>query len=122
MTRAFPYEKKHDRLLNRQAFTRRLAFNGALALGVVIIALAIGMTGYMALGGLGFIDAFLNAAMILSGMGPVDPLTGHPAAKVFAGLYAIVCGLLIFAIAGITLAPVFHRILHSFHLQDDEAN
>jgi sterol desaturase/sphingolipid hydroxylase (fatty acid hydroxylase superfamily) len=117
--RKFPYEKKRDRLLSRSAFTRRLAFNGILALAVVAAALAVGMTGYMALGGLGVIDAFLNAAMILSGMGPVASLEGRDAAKIFAGLYAIICGLLIFGVAGLMLAPVLHRILHSFHLQDD---
>ena len=68
---------------------------------------------------LGFIDAFLNAAMILSGMGPRASctMTGR---KIFAGIYAIVSGLLIFAVAGMMLAPVFHRILHDFHVDDND--
>jgi hypothetical protein len=120
MISKFPYEKRSDRLLSRRAFTRRLALNGMVAFVVIVVALAIGMAGYMALGDLGFVDSFLNAAMILSGMGPVASLEGHDGAKIFAGLYAIFSGLLIFAVAGIILAPVFHRLLHSFHLQDSD--
>jgi hypothetical protein len=65
------------------------------------------------------VDAFLNSAMILSGMGPVGELTSD-SAKIFAGSYAIFCGLLIFAVAGLILAPVFHRVLHRFHVEDNE--
>jgi hypothetical protein len=118
MTRKFPYEKKTEKLLSRAAFTWRLVANGLVALAVIIVALAIGMTGYMGLGHQNAVLAFESAAMILSGMGPVADLDNDPA-RIFAGLYAIFCGLLIFAVAGIILAPVFHRILHSFHLQDD---
>jgi hypothetical protein len=114
------FEKRHEKLISRRDFSRRLAYNGLIALIVIAAALAIGMTGYMALGKLGVVDAFLNAAMILSGMGPVATLEGHDAAKIFAGFYAIFCGLLIFAVAGIVLAPVFHRLLHSFHVADDD--
>ena len=110
---------KHRHLISRQAFTRRLVFNGLVALALIVVALTIGMTGYMLLGKMNAVDAFLNAAMILSGMGPVGSLD-NSAAKIFAGVYAIVCGLLIFAIAGIVLAPVFHRILRRFHMQDED--
>lgn len=76
------------------------------------------MLGYHYLGGLAWIDAFLNAAMILSGMGPVDVLTAAPA-KLFAGLYAIYSGLTLVATAGLVLAPIIHRFLHRFHLEDE---
>ena len=100
-------------------FSQRLLFNGLLALGTIVVALAIGMTGYMGLDGMGFIDAFVNSAMILSGMGPMGELH-YDGTKIFAGLYAIFCGLLIFGVAGLILAPVFHRILHDFHVADDD--
>jgi hypothetical protein len=115
----FPYEKRHDRLLSRAAFSRRLALNGIVALVVIIVALGVGMAGYMTLGHQNAVLAFESSAMILSGMGPVADLDNDPA-RIFAGVYAIFCGLLIFAIAGIILAPVFHRLLHSFHLQDED--
>ena len=81
----------------------------------VVLALAVGMAGYMAFEGMGLIDAFANAAMILSGMGPLTPLNSD-GGKIFAGLYAIASGLLFFGIAGLVLAPVFHRLLHRFHV------
>jgi len=113
------FESKHQRVISRKSFSRRLARNGLVAFGLVVVAQAVGMTGYMWLDGRSFIDAFESSAMILSGMGPVGEIPdSHPAAKIFAGVYAIACGLLIFAIAGIVLAPVFHRLLHRFHVPD----
>lgn len=120
MSGVIQFEHKGQKLISRHDFSRRLAFNGLIGFFIIVVTLAVGMAGYMWLGGLGAIDAFLNAAMIMSGMGPVASLEGHDAAKIFAGIYAIVCGLLIFAVAGIVLAPIFHRILHRFHVQDSE--
>ncbi|MEJ0060894.1 MAG: hypothetical protein WDM79_15490 [Terricaulis sp.] len=74
------------------------------------VALAIGMAGYHELAGLSWIDAFVNAAMLLGGMGPVSPLD-NDAAKLFAGIYALVCGLLIVITSGVILAPILHRVL-----------
>ena len=76
------------------------------------------MIGYHWLGGLTWIDAFLDSAMILSGMGPLSPLRSD-AAKLFAGCYAIYCGIALIATTGVMLAPVIHRALHKFHLEDD---
>jgi hypothetical protein len=95
-------------------FLRALAF-GLLLVGV---SLAIGMLGYRAFEGMAWVDAFANSAMILSGMGPLQPLA-TPAGKVFAGLYAIYSGLALISIAGIMFAPVVHRFLHRFHLEND---
>ncbi len=85
------------------------------------IALVIGMVGYHILAGLGWVDSFENAAMILGGMGPVDQMS-TTSAKIFAGLYAIFSGLMFLSIMGIVLAPIFHRVMHKFHLADEDVN
>jgi hypothetical protein len=72
------------------------------------------MAGYHYLEGMAWVEAFLNAAMLLGGMGPVDPLHTE-AGKIFAGVYAIYCGMLLVVCGGMLLVPVFHRVLHRFH-------
>jgi hypothetical protein len=91
-----------------------------VAVGCVLIAisLTIGVVGYHTIGGLPWIDAFLDASMILSGMGPVSTLHTD-SAKFFAGCYAIYCGVMLLAITGVILGPVIHRSLHKFHLEWD---
>ena len=120
MKHLFHFERRHQPLASPERFSSRILQNASWALGTIIVALAIGMAGYMGFEAMGFIDAFANAAMILSGMGPLTPLHTD-GGKIFAGVYAIFCGLLIFGVAGLILAPVFHRILHSFHVADDDA-
>ena len=115
------YERRGQPLLSRRQFFWRLAAHVGFAFGIVIGSLAIGMAGYHALENLSWLDSFLNAAMILGGMGPVAQLN-TPAGKVFAGLYALYSGMLLLIVVGLMLAPVLHRLLHSFHLQtpDDD--
>ncbi len=112
------YEKKSERLLPMPRFLRRMALSALLAFGIVSVALFVGAAGYHAIAGLKWIDAILNASMILTGMGPVDPMT-TTAAKLFASAYALFSGVVFLSAVGIILAPVFHRILHKFHLGGD---
>jgi hypothetical protein len=88
-----------------------------VGLALVAISLAIGIAGYMGFEKLTLVDAFLNASMILSGMGPLhNPAT--TGGKLFAGFYALYSGLAVLAIAAIVFAPVIHRVLHRFHLEE----
>ena len=112
------YERRHHPLLPRRKFLRRAAKHVLLAGIIVAIAVGIGMVGYATLGGLGWLDAFLNAAMILSGMGPVDHMQSAPA-KLFAGLYALFSGLVFVGLVGLVLAPWVHRLMHWTHLEDE---
>jgi hypothetical protein len=105
-------------LLPRREFIRRLSRSLAVGFALITVSLLIGMAGYHWLGGLAWIDAFLDAAMILSGMGPVATLQTD-GGKIFAGSYALFSGLTLIAILGIIFAPVVHRALHKFHLEDE---
>jgi hypothetical protein len=110
------YERKHEPLIPTLHFLRRLAAHGVFSLGVIALSLGAGIAGYRWLGGLGWLDATLNAAMILGGEGPVDRLV-TPAAKLFASAYALYSGLVLLVAVGILLAPALHRVLHRFHLE-----
>lgn len=94
-----------------------MATNIMVAMLVIVLALGAGMLGYRATEGMNWLDAFLNAAMLLGGMGPVSTLTTD-AGKLFAGVYALLCGLLLVVITGIVLAPVLHRVLHALHVDE----
>lgn len=114
------YEHHRQSLLPRRKFYHRLARNIAISLILIVVALALGTAGYHLLCGLPGDDAFMNASMILTGMGPVNTLHGTTA-KVFASFYAIACGVLFPTTIGIMLAPVLHRFLHKLHIDEDEA-
>ena len=110
------FERRGQPVASRRKFLVRMAIAIGLWIVLTIVGLAIGIAGYAAFEGMSFVDAYVNAAMILSGMGPVGELktTGG---KVFAGSYAILSGLIIVIATGFVLAPIFHRILHSFHVE-----
>jgi len=108
------YEKKSDHVISRRAFIGRLARHFIMAILMILIALSIGISGYHWLGGFSWIDSLLEGSMILGGMGPSNPLTSQ-SAKIFASAYALFSGLAFIAMMGIILAPVAHRILHTFH-------
>ncbi len=115
--RLLGFETRHQPLLSRAAFVRRLGRNFAAASLLIGLSLAGGMAGYHYLEGMEWIDAFANAAMILSGMGPLEPLHTW-GGKLFAGLYALYSGLALIVATGIMLAPVLHRLFHRFHLDE----
>lgn len=112
-------EKKNQPLAPLPVFLRRLARNFLVSLGVVAFSLTIGTAGYCYFGGLPFEDGFLNASMILTGMGPVDRMT-TTGGKLFAAFYALYSGLAFLTMVAVLLAPVYHRFLHRFHLCDDD--
>ena len=109
------YEHSAQPLLGWPAFRRRALNHLVAGVAVVAIVDAVGTVGYHALGPLPWIDAFLNASMILSGMGPVDHLDAS-GAKVFAALYALFSGLVFIAVMAVTLGPWVHRLLHRLHV------
>jgi len=113
------FERKGEPLLGRWQFVGRMFRALSVATLVVIGSLAMGMAGYHFLGGLTWIDALLNSAMILTGMGPVNPMTSV-AGKLFATFYALYSGLAFLTATAILIAPVLHRMLHDFHVTDDE--
>jgi len=112
------YEHRTKPLLPRPVYYRRLARHAAIGLLVILISLGIGMSGYHWLEKLSWIDSFLNAAMILSGMGPVASMQTD-VGKLFAGGYALYSGIALVMVLGIIFAPVIHRFLHKFHLEDE---
>jgi hypothetical protein len=118
----FPYiglEHRKQPLLPRKHFVRRIIITTLLGLGALTVWVFVGMFGYHFLARLPWVDSFLNAAMIVGGMGPVDLLQNSPA-KVFAGFYAILSGVIFLSVFGFLVAPVFHRFLHRFHLDGDK--
>ena len=115
----FGFEAKHHPVLSRKKFAKRLAKSFALASSLISLSLLAGMAGYHYLEDLPWIDAFLNAAMILGGMGPVAEISTF-GGKLFAGCYALYSGLVVIVAAGVILAPVVHRMLHRFHAQAEE--
>jgi len=111
------YEHRSQPLLSHAAFLGRVARSALAGAALIAVSLAAGMAGYHWLERLSWLDAFLNAAMLLGGMGPVNiPATSR--GKLFAGVYALYCGLVVIIAAGLILAPIAHRVLHRFHLEE----
>ena len=112
------YEPRTHRPISAQRFLRRLVHHVGAAAALIVGSLLLGMAGYAYYEHLAWRDAFLNAAMLLGGMGPVDAPQSD-GGKVFAGLYALYAGLVFLVVAGLTLAPFVHRLLHKFHWDAD---
>ncbi len=110
------FEHHHEQLLPRRLFLKRLVKYALISLSLVLGSLAIGMFGYHMLEGYSWVDSFVNAAMLMGGMGPVSILRTDPG-KIFAGIYALYCGLIELVAIGIFAAPIVHRFLHYFHLE-----
>ncbi len=110
------FEHRSEKVVTRRRFANRMARAVGLWFAVTLVALAIGMAGYAWTEGMSVVDAYVNAAMILSGMGPLGELK-TTAGKIFAGSYAIFSGLVIVIATGFVLAPIFHRVLHRFHVE-----
>ena len=115
------YEGRHDRPLSRAMFVRRMMRHGGYAVTLVAFSLVLGVLGYMGLAHLSLVDAILNSAMLLGGMGPVGAIEGT-GAKLFAAGFALYSGLIFLLVAAILLAPVFHRVLHFFHWKAEGGN
>ena len=109
------YERRHQPLLPRREYLLRVARSAAFAAALIGGSLGLGVLGYHACAGLGWLDSLVNASMILAGMGPVDPVRST-AGKWFESAYAIFSGVMFLTSVGVLLAPVAHRFLHRFHL------
>ncbi len=109
------FEHRSKPLLSRRDFTKRMIFFAILSLGAVFFSLIIGMIGYRVTENFSWVDSFLNAAMLMGGMGPMNELHTDTG-KIFAGAYALYCGLVFIIAVGLLIAPVFHRFLHKFHI------
>ena len=112
------YESHTSRVLPLRAFLVRVARHGGLIAILIAVSLVFGMVGYHYLARMNWVDSFLNASMILGGMGPVGDLPDD-AAKIFAGCYALYSGIVLIAVAGIMIAPFAHRLLHRVHAEED---
>jgi len=112
------FEHRHQKLASPTVYRKRLVRSGMIGMFMVVISLAVGMAGYSYFEHLGLVDAFQNASMILSGMGPVDS-PRSTGGKLFAGVYALYSGFAVLVIAAVMFAPAIHRALHRFHIQDD---
>jgi hypothetical protein len=111
------FETHAEPLLEPWAFRRRVARHGRIALLLVLASLTIGMGGFHWLAAQSWLDAYLNSAMLLGGMGPVGAIEG-PLGKLFAGIYALFAGLVFLAAGAVFLAPIVHRWLHKLHLEE----
>ncbi len=113
------FESKQAPLLSRAEFLLRLMRHFGITMLIVLFSMVLGGVGYHELGGLPWVDAVLNAAMILTGMGPVDPMR-TTAGKLFATFYALYSGIAFLTMIAVLLAPIVHRLMHKFHLDEDD--
>ena len=115
------FESRHEQLAPVSIFIQRIIASLGFAMALIAVALMIGLAGYHYLGGFNWVDSLLEASMILGGMGPVNQLP-NDTAKIFASAYALFSGLMFIAVMGLVLAPVVHRILHKFHVDEKDVD
>jgi hypothetical protein len=114
------YEHRKESLLSTAKFLKRVARHWLVGFGVLAVVLGGGVLGYHCIAELSWVDSILNASMILGGMGPVHPLPNN-AAKIFASCYALFAGLVFIGIISVLLAPFVHRLLHRFHVENNNS-
>lgn len=112
------YETRKQHLLTRAQFAKRVFWHFLFVIGCAVISLMVGILGYHFIGALPWVDALLDASMILGGMGPVDPLKSD-GAKVFASLYALYSGLFFIGVIAVLVVPFVHRIMHKIHIDEE---
>jgi hypothetical protein len=113
------FERKYEKVVPFSVFIRRLVRFIGIAVLLILASLCVGIAGYHWIAGFSWVDSLLNASMILGGMGPVNPLL-NTNAKLFASLYALFSGLVFIAVMGIIFSPIVHRMLHKFHIDDED--
>ena len=113
------FEHRSEPLVSRAQFLLRLGKNALFSLAIIVVSLWLGSAGYHYFGNLSWIDALLNASMILTGMGPVDRMETS-AGKLFATFYSLYSGIAFLSMMAVLLAPVYHRFMHKFHLESEE--
>jgi recombinational DNA repair protein (RecF pathway) len=120
------FEHRHQPLVSRRHFLNRTLQYAGFAALLLFLSLLMGMIGYHCLAGIGWIDAFYNASMILTGMGPALDIDALPRdrqdmVKIFAGVYALYSGVVFLAASGLVVSPILHRFFHRFHLDIKES-
>ena len=110
------YEHRTEPVLPRPKFLKRVLNHSLLALALMVVSLGLGLLGYRLTEGMSWIDAMVNASMILGGMGPVNELHTN-GGKFFASFYALFSGVVFLVMAGIVVAPLVHRLLHRLHME-----
>ena len=114
------YERRQQPLASHRHFMRRLFLHGGVAFLLLALSLGIGVLGYQHFEHLPWLDGFLNSAMLLGGMGPVNAPVTAPG-KLFAGLYALYAGLVFLIVVGLVFTPIVHRFMHRFHIDEEQA-
>ena len=115
------FEPRHQKVPPTHVFLTRLARHILLGIIIIMLSLGIGMWGYHHYESMNWVDAYVNASMILSGMGPVSTLQTD-AGKLFAGSYALFSGIIFLVVIAVIFAPVYHRFLHKFHVEESKIN
>ena len=113
------FERRQQPLASREVFLGRVIRYLGFSIAIIGVSLGVGILGYHVFEHMSWLDALLNASMILGGMGPVDPLRTD-AGKVFASFYALFSGVVFLVAVGVFIAPLFHRFLHSFHVDPED--